>query len=250
MSSYRQRNTAAALTTLAIIYNAVSAYLLYQLPDDPYHLASNFSLYASFAGLLSILGLVGVVKENATLVGIFANYHLIDTILCSIPRFLVLTLFSGFRDSFCVPDSSFAFQKGSSSGPSRNLLEQFDHGERRSSSAAVAVALTDSELSLEHCLRVVWVVQIIAFVGIVGTTLVQFYLGLQVRDYANRLFMREQARDEERVRAIEQSGVAYEDDNERPRVGALWEKVEIGSDDLDNDPVPPYEERAAFTGKL
>ena len=42
--------------------NVLSSILFAQLPDDTYHLASNFSWYLHFANVLSVFGFIGALK--------------------------------------------------------------------------------------------------------------------------------------------------------------------------------------------
>jgi hypothetical protein len=42
--------------------NVLTSLLFAQLPDDTYHLASNFSWYLHFANILSIFGFIGAVR--------------------------------------------------------------------------------------------------------------------------------------------------------------------------------------------
>lgn len=188
MAVSRHRAIAVTLSCCALIYNSVCAYLFHSLPDDPYHLALNFGVYSYFASALSILGLIGAIKEHATSVAIFANYLLIDTILCSIPRILVLTLFSDFRENMCMPDSTFAFQRSSSS--SHSMVDQPLHVEQMT-------GISDAGGSPEKCMHIVWMGQMVAFAGIVGSTFIEFVLALQVRGYAKILFKREQSQQQE-----------------------------------------------------
>ncbi|KAI9812729.1 MAG: hypothetical protein M1827_004485 [Pycnora praestabilis] len=177
---------------IAVIYNTLCAYLSQQFPDDPYHLALNFSTYSHFASILSLLGFIGALREHAFSVAIFAIYLIIDTILCSIPRFLIMTLFSGLREDVCSPDYILAFQ--SAQPPSPTAYEQ-NLG-----------PLTEPGWSHEKCLQITWILQSIAFVVITGATMVQFAFALQVRDYANSLYAREQAVVEETGRDNEKGG--------------------------------------------
>ncbi|PMD13056.1 hypothetical protein NA56DRAFT_652085 [Hyaloscypha hepaticicola] len=42
--------------------NGLTSLLFAQLPDDTYHLASNFSWYLRFANILSIFGFIGALR--------------------------------------------------------------------------------------------------------------------------------------------------------------------------------------------
>lgn len=57
-----------ALATLAS--NVISSVLFSQLPDDPFHLASNFRWYLHFANVLSVFGFLGSLR-----VSFFSVFH-------------------------------------------------------------------------------------------------------------------------------------------------------------------------------
>jgi hypothetical protein len=52
-----------AIATLAS--NILSSLLFHQLPDDPYHLASNLGWYLHFANVLSVFGFIGAVRVSS-----------------------------------------------------------------------------------------------------------------------------------------------------------------------------------------
>jgi hypothetical protein len=66
MPTYRTITLVVALATLTS--NILSSLLFSQLPDDPFHLASNFRWYLHFANVLSVFGFVGSLR-----VGLFGS---------------------------------------------------------------------------------------------------------------------------------------------------------------------------------
>ncbi|PVH86331.1 hypothetical protein DL98DRAFT_510942 [Cadophora sp. DSE1049] len=66
-----------ALATLTS--NVLSALFFYQLPDDPYHLASNFGWYLHFANLLSVFGFIGALRVC------LSYFSLVSPSLISVP---------------------------------------------------------------------------------------------------------------------------------------------------------------------
>ncbi|KAI9832186.1 MAG: hypothetical protein M1819_004538 [Sarea resinae] len=178
MAALKYRTITITLSAVAIIYNTLSAYLFHHLPDDSFHLALSFCAYSHFASLLSILGLIGAIREHAFLVTIFANYLIIDTILCFIPRFLTATLLSGLRDSLCS-DPNLGFISQSPTSSASVPVTPYGHGNN----------WTVSEPS---CHRVVAILQAVVFVSAVATTLAHFLLALQVREYGNKLMIQEE----------------------------------------------------------
>jgi hypothetical protein len=65
---YRSITIAVAVATL--VSNTLSSILFSQLPDDPFHLASNFGWYLHFANILSVFGFIGALR-----VSILALYY-------------------------------------------------------------------------------------------------------------------------------------------------------------------------------
>jgi hypothetical protein len=57
---YRTVTLVVAIATLTS--NTLSSLLFHQLPDDPYHLASNFGWYLHFANILSVFGFIGALR--------------------------------------------------------------------------------------------------------------------------------------------------------------------------------------------
>ncbi|KAF4626174.1 hypothetical protein G7Y89_g11984 [Cudoniella acicularis] len=101
MALTKARTITLVVAVATLTSNTLSSILFHQLPDDPYHLASNFGFYLHFANILSVFGFIGALRQHALSISIFANYLLLDTILCAIPRFLILTLLNDLSPTIC-----------------------------------------------------------------------------------------------------------------------------------------------------
>jgi hypothetical protein len=136
-------------------------------------------------------------QEHALSIAIFANYLILDTILCSIPRFLVLSLLRSFSSDLCSPSfSSQSPYQQTQTYPSTEIST-------RSSSTPDLPYPTgqwdsfSSSWSADGCMRIVTLAQWTLAAGVVAGTLLQFVGALYVREYARGLWARE-IREEER----------------------------------------------------
>jgi hypothetical protein len=59
---YVNRTITLVVAIATLTSNGLTSLLFAQLPDDTYHLASNFSWYLRFANILSIFGFIGAVR--------------------------------------------------------------------------------------------------------------------------------------------------------------------------------------------
>jgi Co/Zn/Cd efflux system component len=59
---YVNRTITLVVAVATLTSNVLSSLLFHQLPDDPYHLASNFSWYLHFANVLSVFGFIGALR--------------------------------------------------------------------------------------------------------------------------------------------------------------------------------------------
>ena len=59
---HQYRRLTILLSILTLASNVASVFVLYYLPDDPFHLASQISIYSYLAGGISLLGLIGAYK--------------------------------------------------------------------------------------------------------------------------------------------------------------------------------------------
>lgn len=115
-------------------------------------------------------------QEHATSVAIFANYLILDTVLCSIPRFLLTTMVAGFGTFLCHPKSA---STGGVRGVKMYLGDRQELDER----------LPGNPIwPRTKCQRAVSIFSMMAFVTFVGITVVQLVLALQVRGYSSRLW--------------------------------------------------------------
>lgn len=115
-------------------------------------------------------------QEHASSVAIFANYLILDTVLCSIPRFVLMTMIAGFGSFLCHPKST------STSGVRGMKLYLGDRQELDEN-------LPGSQFwPRQKCQRAVSILSMMAFVTLIGMTVVQLVLALQVRAYSSRLW--------------------------------------------------------------
>jgi len=91
------RRLLLTVSTFVFLAALVAIYALRFLPEDPLHLRKSLSVYLVFFLIVSLIGLSGAVKRNATLVTLFATHLLLDAVLFFIPRLLLL------RFSFSLP---------------------------------------------------------------------------------------------------------------------------------------------------
>ncbi|KAK0105250.1 hypothetical protein ONS95_004361 [Cadophora gregata] len=239
-----------ALATLAS--NVLSALFFYQLPDDPYHLANNFGWYLHFANLLSVFGFIGALRQHAPSVAIFANYLILDTLLSTIPRFLLLLTITSFSSSICSPTNtlnpSTAFSSSSSSSDQQlpsltNPASSFNHPSPNSDDMSLLYALapmrsphseylSQSDFTPESCMRTVYLGQLMLGAGVVVATVLQLVGAMCVRGYARVLWVREM-REEEMAAAAQMArlvvlereggdgGERYFDDERRMGTGKV-----------------------------
>ncbi|KAL2062291.1 hypothetical protein VTL71DRAFT_6557 [Oculimacula yallundae] len=219
MVPYSGTRTITLIVALAtLISNVLSALFFYQLPDDPYHLASNFGWYLHFANLLSVFGFIGALRQHAPSVAIFANYLILDILLSSVPRFLILLTITSISSSICLPTSelpsSFLPQPTSSlqspsHPPSLSSLTSHSNPNPISNSNSNPILyaltpmrsphseyLTQSDFTPESCMQTVYLGQLMLAAGVVVATVLQLVGALCVRGYARVLWVKE-VRDEE-----------------------------------------------------
>lgn len=173
-----------AIATLAS--NVISSLLFSQLPDDPYHLAGNFRWYLHFANILSFFGLLGSLRQHALSIAIFSNYLLLDTILCAIPRVLLLGLFQTLSAPLCAspPTSPFSAEPlFASQSPSSSITY--------STSPASQWERLTGTWTPAGCYHIVRLAQLALAAGVVAGAILQFVGALYVREYARELWMRE-----------------------------------------------------------
>jgi len=224
------RTITLIVATATLTSNILSAVFFYQLPDDPYHLASNFGWYLHFANLLSVFGFIGALRQHAPSVAIFANYLILDTLLSTIPRFLILLTITSFSSSICQPSStlnpSFFTTSGSTAqlpsltNPSTNT-NSFSSDDILYALAPIRAPhseyLSQSDFTPESCMQTVYLGQLMLGAGVVVATVLQLVGALCVRGYARVLWVREMREEEMAMIAQMEASGGEEREAERER---------------------------------
>lgn len=201
MGLSRSRTITLVVAVATLTSNVLSSVLFSQLPDDPYHLASNYGWYLHFANLLSIFGFLGALKQHALSIAIFANYLLLDTLLSAVPRFLLVSLLSPLSSTLCTPESTITtFHKSSLQQPASRItsLDIPDPTTGLSNWENLSAGWTP-----DACYKIVWLAQVTLGASVVAATVLQFVGALNVREYARRLWVREIREEEQMVEALE-----------------------------------------------
>lgn len=147
-----------------------------------------------------------VQQEHALSIAIFANYLILDTILCAIPRFLVLGLLRSFSSDLCSPSLQSNYETSlspSSFDPTLNSQSSTYISTRTSSRPDLPYPngqwdSFSSTWSQDGCLRIVTLAQWTLAAGVVAGTVLQFVGALYVREFAKGVWVREM-REEERL---------------------------------------------------
>lgn len=145
-----------------------------------------------------------LVQEHALSVAMFSTYLILDIVVCSIPRFLVLSLLRSFSSDLCSP-SSFSTQAGSQT----TTAQSSSAISSRSSYVPDLPYPTgqwdsfSSHWSHDGCLRIVTLAQWTLAASVVAGTLLQFGCALHVREYAKGLWVRDILEEETFSRAVE-----------------------------------------------
>lgn len=117
-------------------------------------------------------------QSSATLVTVFANFLLIDTLVSTIPRLVAVTLFPTIRASLCSTETIHAWL------------------ESQTESSAIATDEVIRGQMISQCRRIVGVLQALAALFALAITLFQMLLSLRVSAYA-RALCRQEDEDEE-----------------------------------------------------
>jgi hypothetical protein len=144
-------------------------------------------------------------QQHALSIAIFSNYLILDTILCAIPRFLILGLLQQYSSSICTPASSpysapYSPSPNQVSSASLHALPEDEY-----SALSTQFESITKDWTPEGCSRIVWLAQLTSAAGVVAATLLQFVGALYVREYAKGLWV-EELREEGRMIAVE-SGI-------------------------------------------
>ncbi|KAG9237950.1 hypothetical protein BJ875DRAFT_109260 [Amylocarpus encephaloides] len=192
LSKSRTITLVVAIATLTS--NILWSILFSQFPDDLYHFATNFGWYLHFANILSVFGFVGALRQHALSIAIFSNYLIIDTILCAIPRFIILTCLHQLSGSFCAPSSS-SLETTSSYTYGQQRIAPHSAGQLSDLSSPSfepsALESITTSWSEEGCNRILRLAQLTLAAGCVAATLLQFVGALYVREYARSLWATE-----------------------------------------------------------
>jgi hypothetical protein len=125
-------------------------------------------------------------QQHALSIALFSHYLIFDTILCAIPRFLLVTLLQDLSVTICTPPPAFTY---ASHPPFPNPT----------STSSFPPPVTDSPFSWglgeswseEACYKMVSLAELAMAAGVIAATLLQFVGALAVREYAKALWMRE-----------------------------------------------------------
>jgi len=206
MGLTRSRTITLVVAVATLTSNVLSSLLFHQLPDDPYHLASNFSWYLHFANVLSVFGFIGALRQHALSIALFANYLILDTILCAIPRFLVVCLLQELSSDLCTPATpSFPY-----TSPNSQYLSLANTNELSSQPSILSSWGLGDDWSQEGCYRIVALAQLTMAAGVVAATLLQFVGALAVREYAKALWLKEIREEIRVVAAVERASLREE----------------------------------------
>jgi hypothetical protein len=227
---YVNRTITLVVAIATLTSNVLTSLLFAQLPDDTYHLASNFSWYLHFANVLSVFGFIGAVRvcsaptptqtcifahsiwqQHALSIALFSHYLIFDTILCAIPRFLLVSLLQDLSVTICTPPSL---------SPSTTCPQALTPPPQTESPFSWGLGESWSE---EACYKMVSLAELAMTAGVIAATLLQFVGALAVREYAKALWMREVRMESrvvgavERVSLSEKRGlpVVYEEEGEK-----------------------------------
>lgn len=215
-----------AIATLAS--NVISSLLFSQLPDDPYHLAGNFRWYLHFANILSFFGLLGSLRQHALSIAIFSNYLLLDTILCAIPRVLLLGLFQTLSAPLCASPPASPFSPEplfASQSPSPSTTYSSESAFSSSVSPASQWERLTGTWTPAGCYHIVRLAQLALAAGVVAGAILQFVGALYVREYARELWMREIREDAAAGRVVGQMWIPEMDEERFEDDVVGWEKL-------------------------
>ncbi|TVY39791.1 hypothetical protein LOCC1_G006885 [Lachnellula occidentalis] len=209
MGLARSRTVTLTVALATLTSNILSSLLFAQLPDDPYHLASNFTVYLHFANILSVFGFIGALRQHALSISLFSTYLLLDTILSALPRLLLLSLLHPLSTTFCTTPSSTP-----SYATPLIFTAQTPPSTSTTSTSALQQEPFDTNItwkwSEEDCYRVVGLAQLALAAGVVAACCLQGVGALWVRDYARMLW-----REEDRGMGRQEGGLIVFEDGQR-----------------------------------
>ncbi|GAB7354513.1 hypothetical protein MBLNU459_g4980t1 [Dothideomycetes sp. NU459] len=175
---HSSRTLSLIVSTVIFTYHAATAYLCTFLPSDPLYVSLGVTGYAWYGCVLSGIGIAGSIKRSPTLLTIFSNHLLIDTVLSLVPKIGLLYLFSDLTKDLCFTPLSTTFwlpsETSSLHGPGR-VIEL---------SGQLSKSHQNCEIGLV-CAQVVLLFILVLWTG------AQWGLGLGIRRYALKLEMAE-----------------------------------------------------------
>jgi hypothetical protein len=141
-------------------------------------------------------------QQHALSITLFSQYLLLDVLLSSLPRLLLLSLLSPLSSTFCSPSTSPTYSTPlffSTQTPTHSEFQALEPFENREG------------WTEESCYRVVGLAQLAAMAGVVAGSVLQGFGGLWVREYARGLVRREMVDEEVRQRERDVVIVGYVD---------------------------------------
>jgi len=181
------RNFVTIISSLGIVYNSLCAYLLYRLADQVNPLPINVTLYSIFAATNNLLGLYGSITEHTFTLAIFANFLILDIIICAIPRAVGIYLLSTLNELVC--------EDGTAS-PYLSLGEKLD----KTHVAVIGRIHHDSSYqdSSDRCRSIFQLALVAVAVGSVVATLIQMFFAILVRRYSMHLIVHKEGMESEK----------------------------------------------------
>jgi hypothetical protein len=152
-------------------------------------------------------------QQHALSIALFANYLILDTILCAIPRFLVVCLLQELSSDLCTPPTSSPSFPYSSQNSQYLSLANTNLNELPSQPPLPSIFSSwglGDDRSPKGCYRMVGLVQLTMAAGVVAATLLQFVGALAVREYAKALWLREMREESRAITTIGRISVCDE----------------------------------------
>ncbi|KAJ8068933.1 hypothetical protein OCU04_002615 [Sclerotinia nivalis] len=201
-STTSTRSTTLLIALLSLTSNTLSSIFVHQLPDDPFHLAANYGMYLHFANVMSVFGVIGGLRKHPLSIFCFSTYLLLDTLLSTIPRLLLLTLLSNSSSILCTPSSTtsldFTTQIPSHTNSQELSLATYSISSHIPASSHVAgfadfMGKTGGEdgWTEKGCERIMYLGYVTLMGGVMVAMGLQVLGALCVRDYARGLFVAE-----------------------------------------------------------
>ncbi|KAK3066211.1 hypothetical protein LTR53_017533 [Teratosphaeriaceae sp. CCFEE 6253] len=99
----------AVVALIAALHSLLFALVCSYLPDDPLYISVGLSVYAWAGSAVSMFGLIGILTDWTAPVTAFAHHMLLDTLLSTICRLLVLRIFTtGFQPAHVCGDNPWS----------------------------------------------------------------------------------------------------------------------------------------------